>query len=641
MADNQIVKIVFDFDLGNVPASAKKLSQYLKDNNLDLKFTKQSVDAATASLKQFATAQNAAGAAAATTGNQLKKSNMQWTNLALVIQDLPYGFRGIQNNLPALIGGFAGMSGAIYLAGSAIIAFFTAYNMGLFDSISTTNKFEAANKKAIESISQEATKVALLVAQYKSSNTSALERKEIIKELNSINPQYFGNLDKEKTSVNTLNDSYLAYIGNLSNVIKAKKLEEELTKNIEQRLKFETEAGIALLKSGYRNPELINQQNAALKKYNGMLQKEADLAERITNLSKVQVAVKTGGGKTPQALAEEKARLIKAANDAETQAFINTLDERAQKEYKAGLELASGLEKMKAAGYANSETYYAAYRQNMLNIAKEYDDKEAKLQIDNRSNISKAILAINKQFAEDEKSDYKERLNTFSQYYNNLIDFATGNRDEQKAIYEQQVFDLDNMLYNNLISYDDYYRLLGDITKAWAVNNKAIINESFNTLMQIGNGVMASLGNALDMLIDKGATIGEVLTNAFQSLLKQLIKVTVAAAIAVALIAILFPGTLAKAGGALKLFGGLFSQGMGLGKNMFAEPTANGGVFSGPSYRLVGEYPGAKTNPEIVAPLDKLKSMMGGGGGGEFVLRGNDLVLAMQRSNSSLKLRRG
>jgi hypothetical protein len=642
MADNQMVKIVFDFDLGNVPASAKKLSQYLKDNNLDLKFTKQSVDAATASLKQFATAQNAAGAAAATTGNQIKKSNMQWTNLALVIQDLPYGFRGIQNNLPALIGGFAGMSGAIYLAGSAIIAFFTAYNMGLFDSISTTNKFEAANKKAIESISQEATKVALLVSQYKNSNTSALERKEIIKELNSINPQYFGNLDKEKTSVNTLNDSYLAYIGNLGNVIKAKKLEEELTKNIEQRLKFETEAGIALLKSGYRNPELINQQNAALKKYNGMLQKEADLAERITNLSKVQVAVKTGGGKTPQALAEEKARLIKAANDAETQAFIDTLDERAQKEYKAGLELASGLEKMKAAGYANSETYYAAYRQNMLNIAKEYDDKEAKLQIDNRSNISKAILAINKQFAEDEKSDYKERLNTFSQYYNNLIDFATGNRDEQKAIYEQQVFDLDNMLYNNLISYDDYYRLLGDITKAWAVNNKAIINESFNTLMQIGNGVMASLGNALDMLIDKGATIGEVLTNAFQSLLKQLIKVTVAAAIAVALIAILFPGTLAKAGGALKLFGGLFSQGMGLGKNMFAEPTANGGVFSGPSYRLVGEYPGAKTNPEVVAPLDKLKSMMGSSSGsGEFVLRGNDLILAIQRSNSSLKLRRG
>jgi hypothetical protein len=30
-----------------------------------------------------------------------------------------------------------------------------------------------------------------------------------------------------------------------------------------------------------------------------------------------------------------------------------------------------------------------------------------------------------------------------------------------------------------------------------------------------------------------------------------------------------------------------------------------------------------------------------GGGGGSFVLRGQDLVLAMNRSESSLKLRRG
>jgi uncharacterized protein YceK len=101
MADNQMVKIVFDFDLGNVPASAKKLSQYLKDNSLDLKFTKQSVDATTASLNQLAIAQTKAGNTAAAAGTQIKKTNQQWMSLALVIQDLPYGFRGIQNNLPA------------------------------------------------------------------------------------------------------------------------------------------------------------------------------------------------------------------------------------------------------------------------------------------------------------------------------------------------------------------------------------------------------------------------------------------------------------------------------------------------------------------------------------------------------------
>ena len=125
MADNQMVKIVFDFDLGNVPASAKKLSQYLKDNSLDLKFTKASVDGLSASLNQLATAQTKAGTATAAAGNSVKKSNLQWTHLALIVQDLPYGFRGIQNNLPALMGGIAGMAGPIYFVGSAIIALFT------------------------------------------------------------------------------------------------------------------------------------------------------------------------------------------------------------------------------------------------------------------------------------------------------------------------------------------------------------------------------------------------------------------------------------------------------------------------------------------------------------------------------------
>jgi hypothetical protein len=39
---------------------------------------------------------------------------------------------------------------------------------------------------------------------------------------------------------------------------------------------------------------------------------------------------------------------------------------------------------------------------------------------------------------------------------------------------------------------------------------------------------------------------------------------------------------------------------------------ADGGIVSGPTLGLVGEYPGASTNPEVIAPLDKLRSMLGG-----------------------------
>jgi hypothetical protein len=53
----------------------------------------------------------------------------------------------------------------------------------------------------------------------------------------------------------------------------------------------------------------------------------------------------------------------------------------------------------------------------------------------------------------------------------------------------------------------------------------------------------------------------------------------------------------------------------------------------------VGEYPGAKSNPEVIAPLDKLKSMIGGGGGGTFVLRGQDLLLATNRAQKASNLK--
>jgi hypothetical protein len=65
---------------------------------------------------------------------------------------------------------------------------------------------------------------------------------------------------------------------------------------------------------------------------------------------------------------------------------------------------------------------------------------------------------------------------------------------------------------------------------------------------------------------------------------------------------------------------------------------AAGGIVSGPTMGLMGEYPGAKSNPEVIAPLSKLQGMLDQGSGGstamsgEFVLRGQDLVVALQRA---------
>ena len=61
-----------------------------------------------------------------------------------------------------------------------------------------------------------------------------------------------------------------------------------------------------------------------------------------------------------------------------------------------------------------------------------------------------------------------------------------------------------------------------------------------------------------------------------------------------------------------------------------AVPFAEGGIVSGPTLGLVGEYAGAKNNPEVIAPLNKLRDLIGNDGDGangrvEFEIRGDRL----------------
>lgn len=65
---------------------------------------------------------------------------------------------------------------------------------------------------------------------------------------------------------------------------------------------------------------------------------------------------------------------------------------------------------------------------------------------------------------------------------------------------------------------------------------------------------------------------------------------------------------------------------------------AEGGVVSGPTLALVGEYAGASNNPEVIAPLNKLRSMLDTGDGGfggkqdvTFKIKGRNLEGVLHR----------
>lgn len=129
--------------------------------------------------------------------------------------------------------------------------------------------------------------------------------------------------------------------------------------------------------------------------------------------------------------------------------------------------------------------------------------------------------------------------------------------------------------------------------------------------------------------------------NVFQALTSQVEQLTVklaAAAATAALLSVLAGGAGSLASGISTLFGGKSDFGS-IFSGLIGIKLASGGIAYGPTRALVGEYAGASSNPEVVAPLDKLKSILGEVGGnrdikisGEFTQRGNDLVAVVNNT---------
>jgi hypothetical protein len=66
--------------------------------------------------------------------------------------------------------------------------------------------------------------------------------------------------------------------------------------------------------------------------------------------------------------------------------------------------------------------------------------------------------------------------------------------------------------------------------------------------------------------------------------------------------------------------------------NSIVPKFADGGIVSGPTLGIMGEYSGARSNPEVIAPLDKLKSMIGQSVIVlDTVIRGEDIYLTQKR----------
>jgi predicted translin family RNA/ssDNA-binding protein len=253
-------------------------------------------------LKNQASALTQTATSAAKYGTSIKslpagtnEATRSIVDLGRVLQDAPFGFIGIANNINPLLESFkslgaasGGTTGALKTLGSSLIGpnglllAFSAFQFvalggvdvikKFFQSASEVQKLEAAKKaiedykKAVEGIfsaaAKEQTEVLSLITVLNSEVETRGRKLAALEQLKKINPDIFNGLKLEQGAVVGLDGAYKSYLANLQNVIAAKVIQTKLEEKIELLLKAQ---GVAQTQ-GVRNLEAtfkkINQERA-------------------------------------------------------------------------------------------------------------------------------------------------------------------------------------------------------------------------------------------------------------------------------------------------------------------------------------------------------------------------------------------
>ena len=179
-------------------------------------------------------------------------------------------------------------------------------------------------------------------------------------------------------------------------------------------------------------------------------------------------------------------------------------------------------------------------------------------------------------------------------------------------------------------------------TAEWAAKTQEAldtVNSAFAELqMQTAENMAQLLADVATGDKDAGKNFGKNMLGAIAGFMQTLGKAIVATAIATDAFKKLIvanPAAAIAAGVALMAGAAVVRNTLKAGPNVTAF--AEGGIVSGPTLGLMGEYPGASSNPEVIAPLDKLKGMLKNNDSSGFVastsIQGRDLAIVLERYN--------
>jgi hypothetical protein len=520
-----------------------------------------------------------------------KKSRIALNNLSLVAQDLPFGFIGIQNNLPGVISSFGeltreagGVGGALKQLGSALIGpaglflAFSAVTAGVTFLIQKYGSLGAAvtalisnnaklvqvqnalNKEMASSVGNtagETAQIQILVKAMNDLSKPMKERQDAYSALKKIAPEIARGINEEnlltKKNIDLVNENSKARIEYIKLRARENAILNIVNKNEQERITLEQEYPALLSKkqkaeSAYNKVKGISFDGT--KTFNAGLQTEAINLESATNALGKNAAQRRELFKINDGLINQLTPLIEgtAKYDATTKAFTDSLKKQKEAKFipQKG-ELGPG-------SLIDTAAAFAAYVKGNINIQKASIDKML------RDRNSYRRKEIEENFLLPKKIDKRASA-------------------PLSAALEAQL--------------GAYQVFIGKLQESQAI---------------LTNTFFMPLENAFMNLFETGKFGFKAFADAVLKQIQQLVAKMLASGI-ISLIANLMTGGFSGVGGAAAGFGRVF-------KDIFAN--FGGGGVANPSFG--GISPGS----------------MGMSGQVNVVLRGSDLVGALNRTNATI-----
>ena len=618
----------------------------------------------------------------------LKDANKKWTSLALVVQDLPYGFRGIQNNLPALFGSIAAAAGPAYFAFSALVAIVTAYEKeirALFVTTSAAEKQQELLNNVVKASGtafvDAETEVISLTQKVKLAKEGYLDKQSVIDDYNKTIGETIGEqktLEGVNQALINQGPAYVDYMNKMAMAVAASKLVAQETENIIRTTAKSTSEFVSVFEgfiSGKLNlggivPSMIASSEAALKVGEKNKKSQLTTAEqtRVGYVKIMEDMYKAAGEAAKKAGVVAGGKKDKPKKDTYIKDFADALkeEERLFKDNLSNqLSFTEGndAKKVEILGKAMSdliawhnqgiieESFYQntladLYRQTynlkagLLRDEQNEKDKIAKEneQIENRQlQNSLDALKIESDVAMkianlSGNANASDRIKILEDYKNGLYELASvgGYTAEQYDKLDDAIRRVDGAIEGSK-----------DRVKNYTVTWQETVNTINGILNNLDISLLTNFGEQIGNMLAGGkfdiSEMGSILADALSSIGKALIAYAITNGAVVELFKNPKTWPLALAAGIAAVAAGTALKSKI--NNNKGTAFANGGIVSGPTMGLVGEYPGAQNNPEVIAPLDKLKDMIGGGGSGTFVLRGQDLLLSVNRAQKASNLK--